>query len=278
MIQIISLGLGVQSSALYLLSSLGQIPRADFAVFADPGAESKATYQFLDFLEDWRIKNNGVPIVILRSRNLYDDLMADGQCGRFTSIPSFTLNDDGSVGMLRRQCTREYKITVLDNYIRDDIYKIPKGSRRPRTALWHGITLDEAGRMAAPGEAWKLNIYPFLGKAIDNKENIQNISWGFPATRKDLYKWYALHGFPIPPKSSCVFCPYQSDQSWALKKKFAPEDFAVAVKVDEAIRNSTSRGIRNPIYLHKSCRPLAEIQFDVSRDEEWNECSGNCHV
>jgi hypothetical protein len=37
MMKIISLGLGVQSTAMYFLSSVNMIERADHAVFADPG-------------------------------------------------------------------------------------------------------------------------------------------------------------------------------------------------------------------------------------------------
>ena len=37
--KIISLGLGIQSTAMYLMSSLNYIDRADYAIFADPGAE-----------------------------------------------------------------------------------------------------------------------------------------------------------------------------------------------------------------------------------------------
>ena len=44
--KVISLGLGQQSTAMYLMSSVGFIERADFAVFADPGSESKATYKW----------------------------------------------------------------------------------------------------------------------------------------------------------------------------------------------------------------------------------------
>ena len=33
--KVISLGLGVQSTAVYMMSSLGRLPRADHAVFAD---------------------------------------------------------------------------------------------------------------------------------------------------------------------------------------------------------------------------------------------------
>lgn len=278
MVQIISLGLGVQSTALYLMSSMGELPRADHAIFSDVGREGKATYRYLDFLMDWQYKNNGIPITVCRHRNLYTDLLETEKGSRFTSIPAFTRNDDGSTGMLRRQCTGEYKITVIDNHIRDVIYKLPKGSRRPLTALWHGITLDEIERMSAPKEAWKQNTYPFLGHALFKNKTGSSLDWAKPMTRQEVIRWYVLHGLPIPPKSSCVFCPYQSDRSWALKKKSAPEDFADAVRIDDAIRNSTRKGIRNPVYLHRSCRPLSEVVFDIEQEEEWGECSGNCHV
>lgn len=278
MLQIISLGLGVQSTALYLMSSMGELPRADYAIFSDTGKEAKKTYAYLDFLLDWKEKNNGISIIVLRERNLYNDLLNTQGNGRFTSIPAFTQNENGSVGMLRRQCTADYKITVVDNYIRDHIYRLPKGARRPQTAVWHGITLDEIERMSEPREAWKINTYPFLGHAVHKNGNADKIDWAKPMDRNEIIQWYQLCGLPAPPKSSCVFCPYQSDRSWAIKKKNAPEDFAAAVQVDEAIRNSTRKGIKNPVYLHRSCRPLSEAAFNSKQDEEWGECSGNCHI
>lgn len=54
--RIISLGLGVQSTALYFLSSMGIIERADHAIFADPGAESQQTYDYLEFLKNGSLK------------------------------------------------------------------------------------------------------------------------------------------------------------------------------------------------------------------------------
>ena len=51
----ISLGAGVQSTAMYVLSALGKqgVPRADFAVFADTGDEPRHVYEQLEKLEDW---------------------------------------------------------------------------------------------------------------------------------------------------------------------------------------------------------------------------------
>ena len=49
---IISLGAGVQSSALALMAAKGEItPMPDFAIFADTQAEPQSVYRWLDWLE-----------------------------------------------------------------------------------------------------------------------------------------------------------------------------------------------------------------------------------
>ena len=47
----LSLGAGVQSSCLALMAEKGETEKPNFAVFADTGDESEATYQWLDWLE-----------------------------------------------------------------------------------------------------------------------------------------------------------------------------------------------------------------------------------
>lgn len=59
-LKVILLGLGQQSTALYFMSSLGEIPRADYAVFSDPGAEDPATYDYLEWLQGWQKDNKGI--------------------------------------------------------------------------------------------------------------------------------------------------------------------------------------------------------------------------
>lgn len=278
MVTVISLGLGVQSTALYYMASMKEIPGADVAVFADPGRESTATYRYLDHLRDWQATNNGIPIQVCGEKNLYDDLVYKSNTTRFASVPAFTMNDDGSTGMLRRQCTYEYKIKQVDDYIRDEIYRLPKGSRRPQTNICIGITVEEAERMSIPRERWKVNVYPFLGLKVDSWGNVTHIPWSIPMDRRAVLDWYRLKGLPVPEKSSCVFCPYQSDATWAERKRHAPEDFKAAVTVDEAIRNSTKQGINNPVFLHRSCTPLKDVVFDTSQRSDWGECSGTCHT
>jgi len=67
--KIISLGLGLQSTMIYLASSIGEMERADFAIFADPGAEKAETYRYLEWLKDWARKNNGIPLIPSKRKN-----------------------------------------------------------------------------------------------------------------------------------------------------------------------------------------------------------------
>src|SRR5688572_32281679 len=49
---ILSLGAGVQSTALALLAARGELPLPEAAIFADTGWESAVTYAHLDWLTD----------------------------------------------------------------------------------------------------------------------------------------------------------------------------------------------------------------------------------
>lgn len=275
--KVISLGLGVQSTALYYMSSIGELPRCDYAIFADLGREKKKTIQYLKFLQGWQKQNKGIPIIVIRKKNLYKDLLnstnSTGQ--QFSSIPAFTKNEDGTTGMLRRQCTNEYKIEQVDKAIREilDVKVIIK----QQIEVWKGISLEEIERLSIPETKWKIHVYPFCGYKVakSGAEKINTLK----GTRNDILNWYEFNDLPVPPKSSCVFCPYQSDAAWYDMKINEPSDFKAAVRVDRAIRDSTKKGILSQAFLHDSCKPLEEIEFSAGLPDLWHgECSGNCHT
>lgn len=275
--EVIALGMGIQSVAMYYMSSLHMLRRADWAIFADPGKERAETYRYLELLLKWQEINNGIPIKVKSDKNLFEDLLRKNEkgIGRFVSIPAY-VSDNGSVGMLRRQCTREYKIEVVDKAIRE-LYNLSPRQRCPPTTIWKGISLDEIDRMTAPRVRWKTHYYPFCGywimKAAQGKTSEPTA-----ATRSDLIEWYRKMGFPVPVKSACVFCPYRSDSSWRDLKTKSPEDFEAAVAVDKAIRKDIHGKIKNDSFLHKSLRPLDEVNFGNAPTLDFGECSDNCGV
>ena len=241
--KIISLGLRVQSTAMYMMSSLKYIDRADHAIFADPGAELPQTYKILEYLLDWGKYNNGIPIHVTNERNLYKDLLdgTNSQGKRFASIPAFTENG----GMIRRQCTGEYKIQPVIKKTRE-LHGLKPRQRMPMTEMWLGISMDEIERAKISQLPRVTYHYPLIDQRMD---------------RADCIKFFKDKNFPIPPKSSCTFCPYHSNKNWKDLKDNHPKEWDKAIKVDKAIRDSSNKGIKEPIYLHRTCVPLERVQF-----------------
>ncbi len=257
--KIISLGLGTQSTAMYLMSSLGHIDRADYAIFADPGAELPDTYELWNDLNIWRERNNGIPL-IKKKKSLYDDIIkkqnSTGQ--RWASIPAFTESE----GMVRRQCTREYKIDVVVKAIRE-LYGLKKYGRMKPTILYLGISLDEIQRMK---ESLLPNItyeYPLIDQRI---------------TRSDCVRFLEEHGFNNVKKSSCVFCPYHSNKNWKEIKQNYPEEWERVKKVDNAIRDSSKRGVKDKLFLHRSLVPIDEAYLQEDQEELFMCEEGYCGI
>jgi hypothetical protein len=75
--------------------------------------------------------------------------------------------------------------------------------------------------------------------------------------RQQCIQWIA-ENYPghVPPKSSCIGCPYHSDNEW---RALTEAEFTDACLVDEALRNA--KGLKYPAFLHRSCVPLAEVDF-----------------
>ena len=276
-LKVISLGLGQQSTVLYYMSSMGVLPKADYAIFADPGAESQDTYNYLKELMEWQQKNNGIPIIVTEQKSIYNDLIDGTNCKgtRFSSIPAFVKKEDSQSGILRRQCTDDYKITPVNNAIRE-LYGLKKYARTPKTEIWLGISIEEIERIKYPRYKWQTFVYPLCNYTVIKGEvQVTKFTKGF--RRSDCQKWLADHNLSIPPKSSCFFCPYQSNHSWLEMKRNRPQEWDQAITLDKSIRNSLEKGVKNPIYLHRSCKPLNEVNLDENQQSLFlNECDGVC--
>jgi hypothetical protein len=256
-LRILSLGAGVQSSTVLLMSLSGVLPRLDCAIFADTGWEPAAVYQHLEWLESV----SSIPIIRVSAGNIRQDHLAKEKfCGNGRA-PFYVLNPkpkssrrkrrDGRTGKLPRQCTHDYKIVPVERKIKE-LLGLSRRARWPiehRVDHWFGISVEEHGRCRFSGVAWKAHRYPLifdLHKAY---------------TRHDCKLWCQGQGYPIPPRSSCVGCPLHSNSEW---RALRPAEFADACEFDAAIRSKS--GTRGEIFLHRSCQAL--VQVDLSTDEE----------
>jgi hypothetical protein len=261
----LSLGAGVQSSALLVMSALGLrgCPRADFAVFADTQDEPQWVYDYLEILEQWGAEH-GLPVCRTTKGKL-----SSAKAGRFL-VPIFVEGNDGRAAMTFRKCSTEYKIEPILRFVREYL-GVPPGRRVPPsvsvTALL-GISIDEADRMKPAKEKWITNRYPLVDAGM---------------TRSGCMTLLEAHGLPIPEKSACVYCPFHSDAAWLKLKTHNPVEFERAVLFDEYARDQRGAGIERPAFLHRSLIPLREVVFppDDPRfdfDGFNNECEGHCGV
>ena len=132
-LRILSLGAGVQSSTLALMIEKGEVPMVDAAIFADTMAEPKEVYDHLTWLE----KQLSYPIYKVSGGDLTQDSIdnAEGK-GKynFVEVPLFTKNNEtGKKGLLRRQCTSNYKIRPVNKKIRE-LLGLQKGEKRKHPA------------------------------------------------------------------------------------------------------------------------------------------------
>lgn len=269
--RILNLGGGVQSTTLYLMALKGEIAPIDCAIFADLGEEPKSVYAHMEWL-----KSLGGPIIhVVSAGILGNDLMhgvnSTGQ--RFASIPAFTAQNEGEpLGKIRRQCTSEYKILPIERFIRRELLGLQKGQRiKTKLTQLFGISLDEAGRatrIKGNSPHWSEPEFPLCDKMM---------------TRADCVKWLEAFGIPHQvPRSACVFCPYKSDYEWLKLRESDPDGWARAVEIDDALRvegTVCNRNLNEKLYIHKSCRPLKEVQLtDGERGQSaFNfECEGGC--
>lgn len=270
---VLNLGAGVQSTTIYLMWMDGDFDfPMDCAIFADTQDEPESVYRHLQ----WMQALGGPPIHRVTVGKLGDDLSKgmNSKGKRFASIPAFTSDQPGETqGMIRRQCTKEYKVDPIERYIRRELVGLKPKQRMPSDVhifQYMGLSFDEPGRCARV------------------KLRFNQIRWGsvrFPLfdeqmTRRDCVTYLEKRVPHEVPRSACVFCPFKSNREWRLLRDEDPEGWARAVEVDDAMRipgNVVNRGLNQPLYVHRSCVPLKNANLhDDQRTLFDMECEGGC--
>jgi hypothetical protein len=256
-LRLLSLGAGVQSSTLLLLSIRGELPPLDAAIFADTKYEPEAVYAHLAWLEELA-RVAGVPIYRVSGGNLRRDTLENqvpgvvGKDRRWASMPFFLDGGAGDdPGMVRRQCTDEYKLRPIRKQVRA-LAGLAPGERagdRVHVEQWVGMSADELSRVRVSPDYWIDLRYPLI---FDLRP-----AW----TRADCHAWlqreYPTH--PVP-RSACISCPFHSNAEWRRMRDCDPVSWREAVAFDRAIRKLG--GMRADAYLHPSLRPLDEAPID----------------
>ncbi|MGY5276447.1 hypothetical protein [Nocardia gipuzkoensis] len=258
MLRVLSLGAGVQSTALALMACRGELPGLDGAIFADTGWEPAAVYAQVDRLAV-ELGRAGIPLYRVSNGNVRADSLDPAH--RFVSVPYFTQSPDGSKGMARRQCTSEYKLTPINRKVRELLgAKAPKFRTVPKGRVaeqWIGFSTDEVYRVNDRREnRYTIKRYPLL-------------ELGY--SRKDCERWLKVLGWGHTAKSACIGCPFHGNAYWRAMREHRPAEWADACDFDRRIRKggASAPPLNGEAFLHHSRVPLAVAPIDRVTRNEW---------
>lgn len=229
-------GGGVQSTAMLCLVASGDLPPGPF-LFANVGADSEHPDTLAYIANHARpfAAAHGIEMVELHKarKGERDTVRQALERGRMV-IP---VRRSAGGPPMSRSCTAEFKIGVIGKELK----------RRGATTddPWRvciGISVDELER-AKPGvdprAPWQVRTYPLLDLGL---------------RRADCLAVIADAGLPLPPKSSCFFCPFHSLETWRTLREKQPDLFAESVAIEAKMSAATTDG--RPVFLTRYGVPL----------------------
>lgn len=257
----LSYGGGVQSSAMLVLAAQGKIDYT-VALFANVGddSENPATLAYMEQYAKPYAADHGIELHELRrtwrdgrQTTILAELESD-----HANVPIPTYMASGAPG--NRQCTDRWKRQVIARWHKQH------GATPDKPAVCGlGISWDEMQRMREDSNiAWQTLEYPLIDLRL---------------TRADCMRIIADAGLPVPPKSSCWFCPFHRRAEWQTMKRTQPELFDRAVALERRINEKRAAMGKDQVYLHTSCKPLTDAVSDQMALFEDDGCtSGYCFV
>lgn len=244
---VISYGGGVQSTAMLVLAAQGKLGLdVDAALFANVGDDSEhpATLNYVrNIAAPWaaqhgltvhelrKTKRDGTPARGLMSHILDHD---DPNTLR-EPIPVRGMNG----APLSRSCTADWKVKVVGKWL-----KAHGASAETPATVCIGISTDEIIRASNKrAEPYERPVYPLIDLNLD---------------RSGCQRVIAEAGLPVPPKSSCFFCPFHRPQMWAEMRRDEPELFFTAAKLEATLIERRTRLGKDPVYLTRFGVPLED--------------------
>jgi len=216
---IVSYGAGINSTAM-LCGFVERNIVPDAILFADTGGEKPATYKFLEVMDAWLAKNNMPMLTRLKYRpsragsQVWESL--EHECLGSGTLPSLAYG--------WHKCSAKWKVDPQMKWLSD----------------W------EAGQAAiADGHKIRKAIGFRVGEERRRKDHIQDpgtvkvyplLEWKWD--QEDCRAAITRAGLPMPPKSSCFFCPASARSEVAKLALQHPELFDRAVAMERNARAS----------------------------------------
>lgn len=251
MTRAIAYGGGVQSTCLLVLAAQRRI---DFPLFlmANVGDDSEhpATMRYVREVATPYAEAHGIEVRILDRRTrdgevetLWGRLLKEGS----RSLPIPVRMSNGAPG--NRSCTADFKIRVIGK----ELKRLGATPEAPIT-VGVGISLDEIQRInSRKSEPYERLVYPLVSVGEDT---------GLKLRRDDCARIIREAGLPVPPKSSCFFCPFHRMGAWEDLARDDADLFDKACHLEDTLNARRDVLGKDHVYLTRYGRPLRELVND----------------
>lgn len=264
-----SYGGGWQSTAALVLAVEQRIDFPLF-LFSNVGEDSEHpdTLRYVREIAMPYAAANGIELVELVKRNRAGDpitllgkLTREGS--QSTSIPYRSRRNGPPMS---RSCTAEFKIRVLGKELRSRgatagrackahrdegiVSDCPKCVAPNLAVVGVGISLDESHRAnTSRGEPHERVVYPLIGIGEET---------GLKLNRADCAEVIRRAGIPVPPKSSCWFCPHHKTSAWKDLRRDSPDLFDRAADLEEHLDTRNVAAGKGHVFLSGAGIPLRD--------------------
>lgn len=284
-LRVISYGGGVQSTALMVLAARRVI---DFPtlLMANVGDDSEhpETLRYVREVAAPYAAEHGLSLHLLDRikrdgtiETLWSRLMREGS----RSLPIPVRMGNGKPGT--RSCTADFKIGVTGKWLKErgahggrscDEHTVPavcwehQKQRAKRTCRFHpqadcerctqanratvaiGISQDEMARANRRRcDPHENVVYPLISIGEETKLTM---------SRQDCVRLILDEGIPVPPKSSCFFCPFHRPSAWTELRRNHPDLFARSCELEETLNARRDMLGKDSVWLTRFARPLRQ--------------------
>lgn len=265
-VRVISTGGGVQSTAMLVLAAQGEIDYRT-ALFCNVGddSENPATLEYLERYAKPYCDLHGIELIELQTKlrdGTTDTIVKRLERQKRTVHIPMRMSGNGAPG--NRSCTFDFKIKQVAKWT-----KAHGATVDHPASVALGISIDEYQRMKSSTVPHQVSDYPLIDRRL---------------SRQDCMALIAGAGLPVPPKSSCFFCPFATPVYWSRLRKNEPELFAKAVELERMVNAKRDAMGRDEMWMSSALKPLDEAfsddgQLDMFEDDTEGTCDigGYCH-
>ena len=92
--------------------------------------------------------------------------------------------------------------------------------------------------------------------------------------REDCVKLIEDEGLPVPPKSGCYFCPFNSDRRWAELLEIHPRLYSKSIALEEHSKHFPAQKL-NHITLRELKQEIS-MRMESGESQPADLCDGYC--